>query len=107
MTKYRALVDVPPEIKKGDIVNFNDPLVDGYKKLFEKVGADDEVEDTDKTDNTRVELTVNPDRNALKARATELNVDFAPNISTDKLVELVKEAQAKADADAADESHTE
>lgn len=36
-----------------------------------------------------------PDRNDLKARATELGINFASNIPTDRLVELVKEAEDK------------
>lgn len=150
MTKYRALMDVPPGIKKGDVVEFKEPLVDSYKHRFEKAGDDDEVTllggAEEKTaiinpnlddlkahlaeegvewrdDMTVVELFATmqelhdkktappekeaeeddgvgngaPDRNALKARATELNITFASNIPTDKLVELIKEAEEKAD----------
>lgn len=41
---------------------------------------------------------VNPSREELKARAKELDIDFAPNITTERLLELVqaKEAELKA-----------
>ncbi len=93
MAKYRAKVDVPPGIKAGDVVNFEEPLVPSYEKLFEKVGeSDDEDDDADKT------FVGNPDRNTLKDRATELGINFAPNIPTDRLIELITEAEVKAAA---------
>lgn len=156
MTKYRALMDVPPMIKKGDVVEFKEPLVDSFKHRFEKAGDDDEVtllggaeektavinpsldelkahlaekgvewrddmtvvelfatlqelhdkenqppepEDKDKDeDNGGGNGEGAPDRNQLKARATELGIVFASNIPTDKLVELIKEAEEKANA---------
>lgn len=93
MPKFRAKVDVAPEIKKGDIVEFNDPLVEGYKNHFEPVEDGEAVDDAVVDD---PDLIVNPSRTALKARATELNINFASNIPTDRLVELVKEAEEKA-----------
>jgi hypothetical protein len=90
MTKYRALADIAPHITRGDIVNFQEELVDGYKKLFEQVGDSEVIEGESEG------LIGNPDRNALKARATELGINFAPNMPTDRLVELVKEAEEKA-----------
>lgn len=93
MAKYRAKVDVPPEIKKGDIVNFEEPLVDGYKNQFEPYNGEEEA--LEGGEGGQTDLIGNPDRNALKARATELGVVFANNTPTDKLVELVKEAEEK------------
>ncbi len=91
MAKFRAKVDVAPSIKKGDIVEFEEPLVDGYKNHFEEYNGSEEAGDGVEEDG----LIANPDRNALKARATELGVVFANNTPTDKLVELVKEAEEK------------
>lgn len=42
---------------------------------------------------------VNPSREELKARASELGIDYAPNISTEKLLELVKDKEAEKDED--------
>lgn len=89
MAKYKALKDVPPEIKAGDIVEFKKPLVPSYKGLFERYVAPKDDEEDDK------DLITNPDRNALKARATELEINFASNIPTDRLIELIKEAEEK------------
>ncbi len=154
--KYKALMDVPPMIKKGDIVEFKEPLVDSYKHRFEKAGDEDEItlhngteektaiiapdleelkshlaeegvewrddmtvvelfsimkdvsekkaksEAETETDDDDLDNGGNgggaPDRNELKARATELGITFASNIPTDKLVELIKEAEEKANA---------
>jgi ssDNA-binding replication factor A large subunit len=100
MPKYRALVDVLPNIKAGDIVTINDDLIPEYKNKFERVidesGSD---EDTDKTE------IINPSREDLKAKAAEYGLDHAPNISTPKLLELVQaeeERRAKAAADEGD-----
>ena len=49
-------------------------------------------------DHARSEGTDEPaelDRDALKARATELGVEFARNVSTEKLAELVAAAEQK------------
>lgn len=86
MTKYRALADVPPNISKGDVIEFNEPLVDSYKPLFERF-VEGENEDTD--------LIVNPDRNALKERATELGLNFASNVPTEKLIAMIEEKEAE------------
>lgn len=39
-------------------------------------------------------LTVNPSRDDLKSKATDLGIQFASNIPTDRLVELIAEAEA-------------
>lgn len=84
MTKYRAKVDVPPGIKAGDIVDFQEPLVPSYASRFEPYNEPAEKE-----------AVINPSRDELKARATELDITFAPNIPTERLIELVKEAEDK------------
>lgn len=38
---------------------------------------------------------VNPSREELKARAAELGIDYAPNITTEKLLELVRAKEAE------------
>jgi hypothetical protein len=95
--KYRAKVDIPPNVKAGDIVEANDELVPAFKSLLEKVGDDEEL--TDLSDNDDGVIIANPSRDELKARATELEITFAPNIPTDRLIELIKEAEAKKDAE--------
>jgi len=92
MTKYRALVDIPPNIKAGEVVEVNDELIPEFKKKLELVSEDAEVDETTKSG------VINPSRTDLKARAAQLGIDFAPNISTARLMELVKEAE---DAEAA------
>lgn len=87
MAKYRAKVDVPP-LKAGDIMVAQDPLVPEYADKFERVGEDAEAVD-------EKQPLVNPSRDELKARATELDVTFASNIPTERLMELVKEAEDK------------
>lgn len=93
MPKYRALQDIPPGIKKGDVVEFKDDLVPSYKKLFERYSAEQDEDESD-TDTEKAIIT-NPDRNALKERATELGITFASNIPTERLMELIKEAEEK------------
>lgn len=98
MTKYVAKADVSPKIKKGDIVEFNDPLIPEYQNLFEKYdGQTEEAEKQTAGDNDDPVKTgiINPDRNALKAKATELGINFADNIPTVRLSELIQEAEAK------------
>lgn len=96
MAKYRALVDIPPHVKKGDVVELTKDPVPGMKERLEKVGDDEKVTDV----SGNIDLTGNVSREQLKARADELNLEYAGNISTAKLFELVKEAQeAKAPAD--------
>lgn len=95
MPKYRALVDIPPNIKAGEVVEVNDELIPEFKKKLELVSGNDEDDEVDDATKSGV---VNPSRTDLKARAAQLGVDFAPNISTPRLMELVKEAE---DAEAA------
>lgn len=87
MAKYRAKQDLPPNIKAGDIVETENDLIPEYVPLFERVGEDEEV--SDKT------VILNPSRDELKARANELGINFASNIPTERLMELVKEAEEK------------
>lgn len=93
MTKYEALVDIPPSVKKGDIVELKDAPIPEFAKKLKLVGneVEAEPEGSDKT------VITNPDRTALKARATELKIVFADNIPTAKLVELIQEAEAAAE----------
>lgn len=103
MAKYRALVDIPPNVKAGDIVSATEEIVPGLKDKLVAVGDDEELSDT--TGN--ISLEGNVSREALKKRADELNIDYASNIATAKLFELVKEAQdAKAAELAAGENET-
>jgi hypothetical protein len=162
--KYRAIVDIPPNVKVGDIVELRDPPIREFKDKLEPVGDNEEVNvPAEKTaiinpslddlkqhlaaegiewrdDMTVVELFEliqdadakkkadaaaaaaaaenpdegkegedadpdnsgagnAPDRNELKAKATELGITFASNIPTDKLKELIAEAEAKKDAE--------
>ena len=107
MAKYKALQDVPPHIKAGDIANFEEPLIPEYQKLFEAYTGEEVAASADENDPVRTAL-INPSRDDLKKRATELDIFFAPNITTDKLLELVKgheeklaeEAETKAKAEA-------
>lgn len=96
MGKYRALTDMPP-VKKGDVVEFKEPLVDGLKNHYVAVGDSEGVavigEDARSEIEGLLDLNGNVSREDLKKRATELELDFAPNIPTAKLLELVKEAQ--------------
>jgi hypothetical protein len=95
MAKYRALVDIPPSVKAGDIVEANEELIPEFKSKLEPVSDDEGVEE--KT------LLTNPNRDFLKAEAAELGLTFASNIPTDKLIAIIDEAKAekaKADADA-------
>lgn len=93
MAKYRALVDVPPGIVAGQIVSFKEPLVDGYKPLFTPVTAEEAKEDGVKT------VIANPSRDELKARAAQLEITFASNTPTDKLIDLIKEKEAELEAE--------
>lgn len=92
MAKYKALQDLPPHIKLGDIVEFGEPLVPEYQKIFEAYNGDEEVAEIDENDPVRTAL-INPSRDDLKKRATELDIYFAQNITTDKLLELVKDGE--------------
>lgn len=95
MARYIAKVDIPPHIKKGDEVRIDNPLIPEFaERLTPVVDEDDsDSEDDDKT------IVTNPDRNSLKARATQLGINFASNIPTDRLVELITEAEEKAKTD--------
>jgi hypothetical protein len=94
MAKYKALQDVPPFIKAGDIANFDQPLIPEYQKLFEAYSGEEAAVEIDDDDPLKQAL-INPSRDELKKRAQELEIDFAPNITTDKLLELVKTAEEK------------
>lgn len=145
MAKYRSKTDAVHPYRTGDIVEFNDPLVDGFKAHFEPYDGDEEVTDIAARNplndpsaaNTQLDLggklpgggerqegeqhpqftgdgesnlgnggegsggeggrqpLINPSREELKARATELGIDFAPNIGTEKLLELVRAKEAE------------
>ena len=56
-------------------------------------GYDDWHADHARTEGGADEQPAELDRDALKARATELGVDFARNVSTEKLAELVAAAE--------------
>jgi hypothetical protein len=107
MAKYKALQDILPNVKAGDIVEVKDEIIPEYKKLLEPYNGDEEVtirsEETVDTDKTAV---VNPSRDELKARATELGINFASNIPTERLLELVKEAEEK-DASGSDDKDSD
>lgn len=90
--KYRAIRDIPPNIKKGDIVEINSPLVEAFAQRLEPLTEEAE-EAPVKVEDEKLEIITNPDRNALKARATELGITFASNIPTDRLIELIKEEE--------------
>lgn len=89
MAKYRAKKAFPPNIKVGDIVETDKELIPEYAPHFERVDGD----------SSEKEEIINPSRDELKAKATELGIDFAPNITTDKLMALVKEAEDKNEGD--------
>jgi hypothetical protein len=105
MGKYRALVDIPPTVKAGDIVTLTEDPIPEYVGKLQPVGDDVKAADGEETDDEKI-LLGNPSREWLKARAEALGVDHAPNIQTAKLIELVKEAveaeKAKAEAGAGD-----
>lgn len=87
MTKYRTIKDFPPNLKVGDIAEFKDELPPSLASYFERLSGEDEGGvDTDS-------IITNPDRNKLKERATELEINFAPNIPTERLIELIKERE--------------
>jgi len=87
MPKFRALQDYSKDVKKGDVVTFEAPLVEGMKRWFEPVGA--------KSDDDDKERIGNPDRDELKLRATELGIQFANNTPTPKLMEMISEKEAE------------
>lgn len=103
--KYRAKEDIPPNVKAGEIVEVEGELIPEFKGVLEPVVAGND-EDEDEGDG-KIETIVNPDRTDLKARAAQLGLDYAPNIPTSRLLELVqdaeKEAAAKAEAEGEDE----
>lgn len=111
MAKYRAKQDVIP-IKAGDVVEFNDPLLPELANSFELYDGEEETKDfvDELNDSTKSEGTVsviNPSREDLKKRAAELQLDYAPNITTPKLLELVSQAEnGKSDAGDADKPDT-
>lgn len=95
--KYRAKVDIPPNVKAGDIVETDEELVPGIKERLEPVSDDEELTELGQVDDDgNKTLITNPSRDELKARATELGITFANNTPTDKLVELIAEAEAAA-----------
>jgi hypothetical protein len=89
--KYRALEDMAPTIKKGDIAEFTDELDPRLKGKFAPADADE----TTTHGVVDQELDGNISRDDLKIKATELGIDFAGNISTAKLLELVKAKMAE------------
>lgn len=113
MTKYIARKDNPPAFKVGDIVEAENELLPIYKDMLEKYDGDLEVgqnandedgkiiEGTALNDGAKHEEVGNLSRDDLKARADALGIDYAANISTAKLVELVvaKEAENESDDD--------
>lgn len=103
MSKYRAKVDVLP-IKKGDIVEFKDPLIPEYESKFEaytgeEAPAVNELDAEIGENGGGTVAIVNPSREELKKLAADLQIDYAPNIPTDKLLSLVQEAQKAKDED--------
>lgn len=91
MPQYRATKDIAPLIKEGDIVTTKEDLIPEYEGILVPVsGGDDAGKST----------VINPNRDELKARATELGITFASNIPTDKLMSLVAEAEAEAEKQA-------
>lgn len=102
MARYRALVDIPPRVKKGDVVTLKEDPIPEFKSKLEPVGrvVDDEEDNGngDGGDGTKVRVG-NPSRDELKARATELGITFANNTPTDKLLELIAEAEIKVAGD--------
>lgn len=97
MPKYVALQDVPPSVKKGDIVTIKEPLVPSYKDKFAPYSPAQAEETKPDADDGKT-VVRNPDRNALKDRATELGINFAQNIPTERLIELIQEAESKQNA---------
>lgn len=104
--KYRAKVNIPPGVLAGQIVVLNEPPIAEYKDKLEPYNGDAEEGDFAENDGQRTEAgsdiefgakqgIVNPDRNELKARATELGINFASNAPTERLIELIAEAEAK------------
>lgn len=114
MARFIAKVDIPPNVKAGDVVTAKEPLIPEFANLLEKIGGRSEPtkvgepkepgsETETETDQT---LITNPDRNLLKDEATSLGINFAPNIPTDRLIELIKEARArKTETDETDETN--
>jgi hypothetical protein len=106
MAKYIAIKDFPPNIKQGDEAEFADDLDETLKPYFTPAGgaaSAEKVENQD-TDDT---IITNPDREKLKARATELEIPFAPNIPTARLIELIKEKEAAQAEDSGDSDEGE
>ena len=96
MGKYVALIDIPPNIKAGDVIELGE-LTPDFEKLTRPLdGGEAEAKDDEDPDK---EAVINPSRDELKARATELGINFAPNMPTERLMELVKEAEEKAAED--------
>lgn len=91
MAKYRVkTAGIFPGFGVGDIVSAEEELVPGLKAHLEPYAGDEEV--------TKKSEIINLSRDDLKARATAAGVDFAPNITTEKLQQLVIEAEKKVDA---------
>jgi uncharacterized protein YkvS len=101
VAKYRAKVDMPPFVKAGDIINVEEELTPEFAARVEPVDENEEVTELENLDTfsdpktEENQVIVNPDRNALKAKATNLGITFASNIPTDRLIELISEAEAK------------
>lgn len=104
MARYRAVSDFPPSVKQGDVVEFEDDLLPELKPYFERY-VEDELTDKTVTDETDTIVT-NPDREKLKARATELEIPFASNIPTARLMELIEEKEAELADNSEDEDES-
>ena len=59
-----------------------------------KTGDSDQGGEDEDNDNPKQPL-INPSREELKERAQELGIDFAPNITTERLLELVRAKEAE------------
>lgn len=94
MAKYKALADILPIVKAGDIVELQEEPIPEYRSLLQPVGEGEEVTDNVDEDDP-LTLVTQPSRDDLKKRASELNINFAPNIPTERLIELIGEAEAK------------
>lgn len=102
MAKYVAVKDFPPNIKQGDEVEFKDEIHENLVPYFQPISGAVSKQD-DETDDT---IVTNPDREKLKARATELGITFASNIPTARLMELIKEKEAELADNSEDEDES-
>lgn len=97
MAKYRVVKPINSRVKVGDVVELNDPIIPEYKDKLVPASEDDEVTTQTAGDNDHPVKTaiVNPNRDELKDRASKLGINFASNIPTVTLIELIQEAEAK------------